>query len=144
MNQQNKSMQLTTALVSAFLFGIGLEVSSMTNPQKVIGFLNITDKWDPSLMFVMVGAILVNAVIYQIIKKKSNPLFDVKFQLPTLKNLDKKLIIGSALFGIGWGVGGFCPGPAIASVLRLQPEVFIVIGSMILGMWFYKIIEPKL
>lgn len=142
--QTRRHKEFITAIIASILFGAGLEMSFMTNPKKVIGFLNITDMWDPSLMFVMVGAILINAILFQFIKRRQGPLFAAKFQLPTLTKADKKLIIGSALFGIGWGIGGFCPGPAVASMMRLQPEIFLVVGSMLTGMWVYKIIEPKI
>ncbi|GAB4407035.1 MAG: YeeE/YedE family protein [Bacteriovoracaceae bacterium] len=142
--QTRRHKEFITAIIASILFGAGLEMSFMTNPKKVIGFLNITNLWDPSLMFVMIGAILVNAILFQFIKRRQSPLFAAKFQLPTLTKTDKKLIIGSALFGIGWGIGGFCPGPAVASMMRLQPEIFLVVGSMLTGMWVYKIIEPKI
>lgn len=142
--KNKKNGQLIATLLSAIIFGAGLELAQMTNPQKVIGFLNITDKWDPSLMFVMIGAIIINSILFVIIKKRTTPLFAEKFMLPTLTKADKKLILGAAIFGLGWGIGGFCPGPALSSLMRLQPQIFIVVASMLAGMWFFKVIEKKL
>lgn len=142
--KNNNVKQLAATLLSAIIFGAGLELAQMTNPQKVIGFLNITDKWDPSLIFVMIGAIIINSILFILIKKRKAPLFAEKFILPTLTKADKKLITGSAIFGLGWGIGGFCPGPALSSLMRLQPQIFIVVASMLVGMWFFKLIEKKL
>jgi uncharacterized membrane protein YedE/YeeE len=131
--------------IAAFLFGAGLELSQMTNPQKVQGFLNLTRQWDPSLIFVMIGAILVNSIVYYVwIKKKETPLFSPKFLIPTSKDITPKLIIGSILFGIGWGIAGFCPGPALSSLFRGQSEVFIVVASMLSGMLIYNIIFERI
>lgn len=131
--------------ISAFLFGAGLELSQMTNPEKVQGFLNVTRNWDPSLIFVMVGAIIVNTVVYILwIKKKEKPLFSPKFLIPTRKDITPQLVIGSILFGMGWGIAGFCPGPALSGIFRGQSEVFIVVGSMLTGMLAYNIIFERL
>ena len=132
-------MKLTLTFLSAFLFGAGLELSQMTNPQKVQGFLNIFRNWDPSLIFVMIGAISLNGLVYFIgIRKKTKPLFSEKFYTPALKKLTWELTVGSTLFGIGWGLSGFCPGPAISGIFRLQKENFIVLFSMIVGMGLYS------
>lgn len=128
--------------ISAFLFGAGLEISGMTNPQKVQGFLNLFRGWDPSLMLVMVGAISLNILVHHfMVVKKQKPFFSDKFAFPTKKDLTKELIIGSALFGIGWGMAGFCPGPAISSLYRMQGEVFIVVGSIFVGLKLYDLYE---
>ena len=95
-------MNKTFSLLSGFIFGIGLTVSSMTNPAKVIGFLNITDKWDPSLMFVMIGAIAISAPCFFLLRNKSKPFFDLNFETPNITIIDKKLILGASMFGIGW------------------------------------------
>jgi uncharacterized membrane protein YedE/YeeE len=127
---------------SAFLFGAGLEISGMTNPEKVQGFLNVFKNWDPSLILVMAGAIGINIVIHHfVVLKKEKPLFKEKFSLPTKKELSKELIIGSVLFGIGWGLSGFCPGPAISSIYRMQSDVFILIASMLVGMKIFDLYE---
>jgi uncharacterized membrane protein YedE/YeeE len=134
-------MRIASIIISSILFGLGLEISQMTNPEKVIGFLNIFDKWDPSLMFVMVGAIVVNAVLFYLTKKRADSLFGGKISLPTNFTVDKKLLIGTALFGVGWGMAGFCPGPAISGIFRLEPSIFIVVGSMLAGMFTFKLIS---
>ena len=127
------------SLLSGFIFGLGLTLSSMTNPAKVIGFLDITDNWDPSLMFVMIGAIVISAPIFYLLRNKTKPLFELNFEIPTVKNLDKQLILGSSLFGIGWGIVGFCPGPAISSLFLLNPLSILFVISMVLGFYSSKI-----
>jgi len=134
-------MKIVSIIVASVLFGLGLEVAQMTNPEKVIGFLNLFDKWDPSLAFVMIGAIGVNAVLFYLTKKRTDSLFGGKLSLPTNFNVDKKLLIGTALFGVGWGMAGFCPGPAISGLFRLEPSIFIVVGSMLAGMFTFKLIS---
>ena len=131
------------SLLSGFIFGLGLTISSMTNPAKVIGFLDITGNWDPSLMFVMIGAIAISAPIFYLLRNKTKPLFDLKFEIPTIKNLDKQLILGSSLFGIGWGIVGFCPGPAISSLFLLNPLSILFVISMIVGFYSSRIIPTK-
>ena len=131
------------SLLSGFIFGLGLVISSMTNPTKVIGFLDITGNWDPSLMFVMIGAIVVSAPIFYLLRNKTKPLFELNFEIPTVKNLDKQLILGSSLFGIGWGIVGFCPGPAISSLFLLNPLSILFVISMIVGFYSSRIIPTK-
>ena len=131
------------SLLSGFIFGLGLVISSMTNPAKVIGFLDITGNWDPSLMFVMIGAIVVSAPIFYLLRNKTKPLFELNFEIPTVKNLDKQLILGSSLFGIGWGIVGFCPGPAISSLFLLNPLSILFVISMIVGFYSSRIIPTK-
>lgn len=129
-------------ILCSFLFGFGLEISGMTNPQKVQGFLNLFRHWDPSLIFVMIGAILVNSLtFFLIVKKMKRPWITTKFFLPTSHDISKELVIGSAIFGIGWGLGGFCPGPAISSLYRSQIEPLIVVVAMLVGMKIYDIYE---
>lgn len=128
-----------SALVCGIVFGLGLTVSGMINPQKVIGFLDLTGNWDPSLALVMAGALVVTLIGYRVVLKGRGPLFDVKFRLPTRTDIDAKLIGGAALFGIGWGLSGLCPGPAIAgiglSVLGVaSSQVFLFLGAMLAGM----------
>jgi len=122
-------MRLIFASISGLIFGFGLALAGMLNPSKVQGFLNIFGVWDPSLAFVMGGGIIVNAIGYYFVLKRDKPLFAEKFAIPTTKNIDKNLLIGSAIFGIGWGLAGLCPGPVISNVL-LQPEdalIFLII-----------------
>ena len=130
------------SLLSGTIFGIGLIIAGMTNPAKIIAFLNITGKWDPSLIFVMGGAIVFTAPFFYWLKNKNKPFFSSSFQLPTNKKIDSKLIFGSSLFGIGWGMIGLCPGPALSSIAFLQPLSILFIFSMITG--FYISIFLKL
>ena len=121
------------SLISGLVFGLGLTISGMTNPEKVINFLNVTRSWDPSLAFVMIGAILASAPFFYLIKNKNKPWFADKFSWPTLKEIDSKLIVGSLLFGIGWGLIGLCPGPAIASISFMNASSFTFILAMLAG-----------
>ena len=116
---------LASALGAGFLFGIGLWVSGMANPKKVLGFLDITGDWDASLMLVMAGAVAVTLVGFKIYK--------AKIPVPTLKDVDLPLIAGAAIFGIGWGIGGYCPGPAITALSTLSLESVIFVAAMIVG-----------
>ena len=134
-------MNKTFSLLSGFIFGLGLTVSSMTNPAKVIGFLDITDNWDPSLMFVMIGAIAISAPLFYLLRNKTKPLFDLNFEIPTIKNINKKLILGASIFGIGWGMVGFCPGPAIASLAMLKPVSIIFVLSMASGFYMSRLVK---
>ena len=116
-------MTKLSSLISGIIFGIGLAISGMVNPQKVLGFLNIFDAWDPSLMFVMVGAILIFSPLHFTFKRKSRPIFAKSFILPSKKDVDRNLIIGAGLFGTGWGLVGLCPGPAISAISFLNINV---------------------
>ena len=119
------------ARVAGILFGLGLVVSGMTMPSKVVGFLDFTGRWDPTLMFVMGGAVMVHAVLYRFIIKRRSPLFAHAFQLPTRKDIDGRLLAGAALFGLGWGLGGYCPGPAVTSLVSGQLEVIAFVVAMV-------------
>lgn len=128
-------MFLLFAFVSGLMFGIGLLVSGMANPSKVLGFLDITGNWDPSLIFVMMGALIVSVIAFQIAKKMKNAFCAESIQIPTSKQIDFNLVIGSMLFGTGWGLAGFCPGPAIVGVGALIPEAALFTASMLAGMF---------
>lgn len=119
------------------IFAVGLAVSGMTQPQKVIGFLDPLD-WDPSLLFVMLGAVGVHVVSYPLIKRKSSPLLDTKWHIPSRKDLTVRLILGSAIFGFGWGLGGYCPGPGVTSLPTGDLRVFVFVGAMLVGMFLFK------
>ncbi|MBL7665196.1 MAG: YeeE/YedE family protein [Bacteriovoracaceae bacterium] len=127
----------SVSFFAGFIFAIGLAISGMTQPQKVIGFLNFSD-WDPSLLFVMVGAICVHMVAYPLVRKRSSPLFDVQWHVPDRKDITSRLILGSALFGLGWGLGGFCPGPGLTTLATGDLRTIIFVGSMIVGMILFK------
>jgi uncharacterized membrane protein YedE/YeeE len=121
------------AFVIGIIFSLGLGWSGMTDPARVLGFLDITGAWDPSLMFVMASAIPVYMVTWQFVKGRQKPLLETKLHVPTKKNLDKRLIVGSAIFGIGWGVAGICPGPALASVGALSAGAVIFVVCYFVG-----------
>ncbi|MGZ4956055.1 MAG: DUF6691 family protein [Methylobacter sp.] len=131
------------AFFVGLLFGVGLIVSGMTNPAKVISFLDLAGNWDPSLAFVMGGAILIGAGAFAIAKKRQRSLLGAPMQLSSITGLDKGLIIGSLVFGIGWGLSGFCPGPAVVSAAAGQPKAWIFFVSMMAGMAIYNMIERR-
>jgi hypothetical protein len=119
------------------LFGAGLLVSGMTRPAKVIGFLDPTGPWDPSLGFVMVGAIGVHALAYRVVARTPRPLWSAAWALPTRRDLDWRLLAGAALFGTGWGLGGYCPGPALTSAVSGSAATLLFTGAMLAGMWAF-------
>ncbi|MDO9049416.1 MAG: YeeE/YedE family protein [Methylobacter sp.] len=129
------------AFFVGLLFGLGLIISGMTDPSKIIAFLDLAGDWDPSLIFVMGGAILIGAVAFTIAKKRQRSLLGAPMQLPSETELDKGLLIGSLVFGIGWGLSGFCPGPAVVSAASGQPKAWIFVASMLSGMALYSLIE---
>jgi len=128
------------SLLSGIIFGIGLVISGMTNPEKVIGFLSLTYNWDASLIFVMGGAIVVTAPVFFILKNKTSSSLGLEIKLPQKKDLDKNLLLGSSLFGIGWGLVGLCPGPAISSIAFFEPITIIFLVSMVVGILINKYI----
>lgn len=129
-------MKNLVASIAGLLFALGLVVSGMTQPSKVIGFLDITGKWDPSLAFVMGGALLVTIVAFTITPRAGNrPWFAKEFALPTRKDVDMKLVGGAALFGIGWGVAGYCPGPAFASLYAGGMDIVVFMAALMAGMY---------
>jgi hypothetical protein len=128
------------SLTCGVIFGVGLVISGMTNPEKVIGFLSITHDWDASLIFVMGGAILVTTPIFFLLKYQVKSLLSARMTLTEIKNVDRKLILGSIFFGVGWGLVGLCPGPAISSIAFFEPITFIFLVSMIAGILFNKYI----
>ena len=115
----------------------------MTNPAKVIGFLDITGIWDPSLMFVMIGAILICSPVFYILRNSNKPLFAFRFEIPKIRKVDKQLIFGSTLFGLGWGTVGFCQGPAISSLALLNPLSILFVISMVVGFYSSRIFSTK-
>ena len=134
-------MNKLISLLSGTIFGIGLVISEMINPQKVLGFLDIFGNWDPSLAFVMIGALIVSLPMFHIIKKKEKPLLEEKFDYSNNKNIDQRLIFGSILFGAGWGLGGLCPGPAISSLALLNFYSIFFVISMFVGFYFVKLLD---
>jgi uncharacterized membrane protein YedE/YeeE len=128
-------MLLVTALLIGTLFGLGLSISEMINPARVIGFLDVAGRWDPTLAFVMGGALAITLPGYAVILRRRRPLLDGEFILPTKRDIDWPLIVGAALFGIGWGLGGFCPGPALAGLASGAPGVILFVVAMVAGQW---------
>ncbi len=126
-------MPVLIAAISGILFGLGLAISGMTNPLKVISFLNPIDGWDPSLALVMGAALVVFGIGFRLAARRSAPLFEDKFHLPTRSDLDKRLIIGAMLFGIGWGIYGLCPGPAISTFLVAPASSGLFTVAMLVG-----------
>lgn len=130
--------------IVGLLFAIGLGISGMTQPQKVINFLDFFRSWDPSLLFVMVGAIVIHYSAYFFIRKlRKTPLLDKEWHIPTKKDITPSLVVGSILFGIGWGLGGFCPGPAITSLFSFEIKPIAFIISMIVGMILFRIVDHR-
>ena len=121
------------ALGSGVVFGLGLSLAQMTNPDKVLNFLDIGGAWDPSLLLVLGGAVVLSALGFHLVFRRGAPLWDRLFHLPLTRAIDTPLIVGSALFGIGWGLSGYCPGPAIASIGFGNPEALWVIPSIVAG-----------
>lgn len=115
------------------LFTVGLAVAGMTQPSKVVGFLDFFGDWDPSLAFVMGGAIAVHFVLFRVVMRRRSPLLDEVFHVPTRRDFSLQLVVGSAIFGVGWGLGGFCPGPGLASLPSLGPEAILFVATMSVG-----------
>lgn len=131
-------MKNVIALIAGIVFGLGLSVSQMTNPYKVLSFLNVLGSWDPSLALVMGAALVVSLLGFIVSKRLKKPLVGSAFHIPTQKLISKPLIIGAILFGIGWGVAGLCPGPAIASLAAPSQELLTFLVSMVIGMIIAK------
>jgi uncharacterized membrane protein YedE/YeeE len=129
----HSTLRNLAALGSGVVFGVGLSLAQMTNPDKVLNFLDISGHWDPSLLLVLGGAVVLSAIVFRLVFKRATPLWDGQFHLPLLKAIDRPLVVGSALFGIGWGLSGYCPGPAIASLGFGNPEALWVLPSIIAG-----------
>lgn len=127
-----------SALLAGLVFGLGLTVSEMVNPAKVLGFLDLFGDWDPSLAFVMGGALIVTAIGYRLVWMRPRPVFADRFQVPGNRDIDARLAIGAVLFGIGWGLVGLCPGPAIAALGFGGVPVYGFLAAMALGMGIYE------
>jgi uncharacterized protein len=125
--------QIAAAFAIGIVFALGLAASEMANPARVIGFLDLAGQWDPTLLLVMAGALSVTVPAFPLILRRSAPLLARRFFLPEKTTLDQSLILGAGIFGVGWGIGGFCPGPALAAVASGSPDVLVFVTAMILG-----------
>ena len=127
-----------SALAAGLLFGLGLAISQMVNPRKVLDFLDVAGNWDPSLALVMGGAVGVATLAFRFVLKRKQPLFDGEFHLPRLTKVDHNLLVGSAIFGLGWGIGGYCPGPGIAALSAGSLEALVFVAGMVIGSVLYR------
>src|SRR5690606_9915120 len=136
-------MNRLTEFLVGLLFGTGLILSGMTDPGKVLGFLDLFGPWDPSLALVMDGAILVAVFAFTIAKKRTTTFLGGAMQLPTARDIDHRLVVGGLVFGAGWGLAGFCPGPAIVSLGAEQPKAALFVLAMLAGMLVYKLVDRR-
>jgi uncharacterized membrane protein YedE/YeeE len=127
-------MPLIFALLAGVIFGAGLTLSDMVNPARVLNFLDVAGSWDPTLIFVMAGGLAVTTSGYRLMFRRDSPLFGDRFNLPTLQQIDLRLAGGAALFGIGWGLAGMCPGPALTDLVTLEPKAWLFVAAMLAGM----------
>ena len=134
-------MQVVMALIAGLVFGIGLIVAGMTDPSKVIGFLDLAGTWNPSLAFVMGGAILVGLVAFRFAGKREKSLLGEAMRLPTASHIDRRLVLGGLAFGVGWGLAGYCPGPALASLATGAAEPVIFTIAMLVGMGIFELLD---
>lgn len=129
------------AFACGLLFVLGLGISGMTDPQKVLAFLDVTGKFDPSLMAVMGGAVAVSLIGFRLVLRRTRPAFSARFHLPRQTRIDAPLVVGAVLFGVGWGLSGYCPGPALASVVTLTPSALVFVASMLVGMAVHRWVQ---
>lgn len=139
MTRRNPWVDRVTTFAAGFVFALGLGVSGMTRPDKVVGFLDVVGDWDPSLAFVMAGAIAVHAVAYALVPRLRGPILGGAWHLPTRRDVDGPLVVGAVLFGAGWGLGGFCPGPALVSLVTGTADVLLFVQAMIGGMLLHRV-----
>ena len=139
----NANLRIAASLFAGLLFGLGLVISGMSNPAKILNFLDVFGSWDPSLAFVMAGAVAVTFFGYRFVLKREQPLYDTSFHVPTAKDIDPQLVAGASTFGVGWGLSGFCPGPAFTALPLLAEGTLVFVPAMIAGMWTAKF-APKL
>ncbi|CAO4147894.1 hypothetical protein LPLAFNJD_LOCUS2560 [Methylorubrum aminovorans] len=130
-----------SAFAAGLLFGLGLIVSGMADPAKVLAFLDVTGRWDPSLAFVMAGAVAVSAVGYRVARRRGRPVLASRFDLPTRRNIDLRLIAGAAVFGLGWGLVGLCPGPALTLLTVLPAQAATFVAAMAVGMLVFRLVS---
>lgn len=133
--------RILAGLVAGLLFGIGLAISGMINPAKVLNFLDVFGHWDASLAFVMLGAVVTAGIGYRLVFRRQRPVFEARFMVPTRQDVDARLLAGSALFGVGWGLGGYCPGPAISGLAFGAIETIVFVAAMAAGMIVWRTIS---
>ena len=131
-------MNNLSGLIAGIIFGAGLVIAGMTDPAKVLAFLTLNANWDPALIFVLGGAVVVATVGYRLVGLRSTPLFDDDFHAPSSTVIDRRLIGGSAVFGLGWGIAGFCPGPALVGVMTLDPRAAVFLVAFVAGLLIYE------
>lgn len=136
-------MSKLTAFIAGLIFGLGLLLAGMANPAKVLGFLDLAGAWDPSLALVMAGAIAVALLPFTLAKRREQSLLGLPMQLPNKREIDRRLIGGSLLFGIGWGIAGICPGPAVAILLTGHWQVLLFVAAMLIGMALFEALERR-
>lgn len=136
-------MFVLTSLLAGLVFGLGLIVSGMANPAKVLGFLDLAGRWDPSLALVMAGAIAVGSVAFLLAKNRTRSLLGAEMKLPTASHIDRRLVVGSALFGMGWGVAGFCPGPGLVALGMGESKALVFVAAMLAGMVVFELLEKR-
>lgn len=136
-------MKAMAALFAGLLFGLGLTLSEMVNPARILGFLDFAGDWDPTLAFVLGGAVLASAIGYRLVGRVTRPAFASSFAIPKNRDIDSRLIGGSALFGIGWGLAGFCPGPAIASLSLGYGKSVLFVAAMLIGMGMFRLLSAR-
>ena len=129
--------------IAGFLFGLGLVIGGMANPAKVLNFLDLAGSWDASLAFVMAGAVAVTFIGYKLVFRQPRPLLAARFQLPVMNQIDRRLVLGAAIFGVGWGLSGFCPGPAITSLPLLAKGTLLFVPAMLVGMTLIRLITNR-
>jgi len=134
---------MLASLLAGAVLGAGLAISQMMNPAEVLAFLDFAGDWDPTLAFVMAGAIVAAVPGFAIARRRRAPLLEARFQIPTRRDIDLRLLLGAALFGVGWGLVGFCPGPAIAALGTAMPEVLIFFAAMLAGMVLYRFLPAR-
>jgi hypothetical protein len=134
-------MVVLVALLSGLLFGVGLMVSGMANPAKVLGFLDLAGRWDPSLAFVMVGAIAIGSIAFLLARRRAKSLLGLPMQLPASTAVTARLVLGSAAFGVGWGIAGFCPGPALVALGAGSLKAWVFVAAMLGGMAAFELLE---
>ena len=136
-------MKLIFALATGTVFGVGIALSGMMDPAKVLNFFDVAGSWDPSLAFVMAGAVVVTFIGYRVVWRRASPLFEDRFQVPTASVIDRQLVGGSALFGIGWGIAGFCPGAAIPALGTGRWEVALFLVAVGVGFYLRRLVAPR-